>query len=69
MVYTCRLQECIMGQKVFWFLPRRVVGISQVVLVVRTFLPKQVDVRDEGLISGLVRSPGDGHGNPLCSHT
>ena len=53
------------GTKVLWFLPRHVVGISQVVLVVRTFLPKQVDVREEGLISGLGRSPGDGHGNPL----
>ena len=24
------------------------------------------DVRDLGLISGLGRSPGGGHGNPLC---
>ena len=31
----------------------------------RTRLPVQVDARDEGLIPGLGRSPGGGHGNPL----
>ena len=38
---------------------------SQVVLVVRTRLPKQADVRDTGWIPGSGRSPGGGHSNPL----
>ena len=38
---------------------------SQVVLVVRTHLPKQADVRDTGWIPGSGRSPGGGHSNPL----
>ena len=40
-------------------------GASQVVLVVRTHLPKQADVRDTGWIPGSGRSPGGGHSNPL----
>ena len=36
-------------------------------LVVKN-LPANADVRDVGLIPGLERSPGGGHGNPLqCS--
>ena len=35
------------------------------VLVVKTCLPKWVDVRDVGLIPGSVRFPGGGHGNPF----
>ena len=35
---------------------------SQVVLVVKNLL---VNARDSGLILGLGRSPGGGHGNPL----
>ena len=30
-----------------------------------THLPMQVDIRDSGLMPGLGRSPGGGHGNPL----
>ena len=40
-------------------------GTSQVVLVVK-MLPVNIgDIRDTGLIPGLGRSPGGGHGNPL----
>ena len=34
-------------------------------LVVRTYLPTQVDIRDVGSISAWGRSPGEGHGNLL----
>jgi len=33
--------------------------------VVKNLLPKTGDIRDTGLIPGLGRSPGEGHGNPL----
>ena len=35
-------------------------------LVVKNPPANKKDVRDSGLISGLGRSPGGGHGNPLC---
>ena len=38
---------------------------SQVALVVKNTLAKAGDIRDSGLIPGLGRSPGGGHGNPL----
>jgi len=41
------------------------VRVSQVVLVVRTHQPMQVDVRDTVSIPGSGRSPGGRHGNPL----
>ena len=34
-------------------------------LVVKTLPAREGDVRDLGLIPGLARSPGGGHGNPL----
>ena len=34
-------------------------------LVVKNPPANEVDVRDAGLITGLGRSPGGGHGNPL----
>ena len=34
-------------------------------LVVKNTPANEVDVRDAGLITGLGRSPGGGHGNPL----
>ena len=41
---------------------------SQVVLVVKTLPASAEDIRDKGLIPGLGRSPGGGHGNLLkCS--
>ena len=41
---------------------------SQVALVVKSLPASAGDVRDSGLIPGLGRSPGGGHGNPLqCS--
>ena len=41
---------------------------SQVVLVVKNLSANTGDMRDTGLIPGLGRSPGGGHGNPLqCS--
>ena len=38
---------------------------SQVVLVVQNLPANARDIRDAGLIPGLGRSPGGGHGNPL----
>ena len=38
---------------------------SQVALVVKNLPTSAGDIRDLGLISGLGRSPGEGHGNPL----
>ena len=40
-------------------------GASQVALVVKNLPANIGDVRDVGSISGLGRSPGGGHGNPL----
>ena len=40
-------------------------GASQVALVVKNPPVNAGDVRDAGLIPGLGRSPGVGHGNPL----
>ena len=39
--------------------------VSQVALVVKNLPAKAVDIRDMGLIPGLGRYPGEGHGNPL----
>ena len=44
--------------KYFW-------GISQVVLVMKNPPANAGDIRGVGLIPGLGRSPGGGHGNPL----
>ena len=38
---------------------------SQVALVVKNLPAHEGDARDVGLIPGLGRSPGGGHGNPL----
>ena len=38
---------------------------SQLVLVVKNLSVNAEDIRDTGLIPGLGRSPGGGHGNPL----
>ena len=38
---------------------------SKVALVVKTRPANAGDIRDKGLIPGLERSPGEGHGNPL----
>ena len=38
---------------------------SKVVLVVKNLADNAGDKRDEGLIPGLGRSPGSGHGNPF----
>ena len=40
-------------------------GASQVVTVVKNPPAKAGDTRDEGLIPGSGRSPGERHGNPL----
>ena len=40
-------------------------GASQAVLVVKNLPANVGDVRDAGLIPGLGRSAGGGHGNPL----
>ena len=41
------------------------IGASQVVLVVKNPPGNAGDIGDMGSISGLGRSPGGGHGNPL----
>ena len=41
------------------------VKASQVELVVKNLSASARDMRDAGLIPGLGRSPGAGHGNPL----
>ena len=38
---------------------------SQVAVVVKNTPTNAGDVREEGLIPGLGKSPGGGHGNPL----
>ena len=38
---------------------------SQVALVVMNLFANAGDLRDTGSVSGLGRSPGEGHGNPL----
>ena len=38
---------------------------SQVALVVKYALSNARDIRDMGSVSGLGRSPGGGHGNPI----
>ena len=50
-----------------WYLIFKVdmYGTSQVVLVVKNLSANARDIRDTGLIHGLRRSPGGGHGNPL----
>ena len=40
-------------------------GASQVALVVKNLPANAGDIRDIGLIPGLRRSPGGGHGNPF----
>ena len=40
-------------------------GASQVILVVKNLPASAGDVRDLGLIPGLQRSPGGGHGDPF----
>ena len=49
------------ANKIFLFL----FWASQVALVVKNLPANAGDVRDTGLIPGLGRSPGGGHGNPL----
>ena len=41
------------------------IGASQVVIVVKNLPANAGDVRDIGSVSGLGRSPGGEHGNPL----
>ena len=40
-------------------------GASQEALVVKNLPANAGDIRDVGSIPGSVRSPGEGHGNPL----
>ena len=40
-------------------------SMSQVALAVKNLCANAGDVRDTGLIRGMRRSPGGGHGNPL----
>ena len=47
----------------YWFIHRP--GASQVVPVVNNLPANSGDTGDPGLIPGLGRSPGGGHGNPL----
>ena len=40
-------------------------GLLRVALVIKNLPANAEDIRDVGLIPGLGRSPGEGHGNPL----
>ena len=40
-------------------------GSSQGALIIKNLPAKKEDIRDTGLIPGLGRPPGGGHGNPL----
>ena len=40
-------------------------GLPRVALVIKNLPANAGDIRDVGLIPGLGRSPGEGHGNPL----
>ena len=42
-------------------------SVPPVDLVVKNLLANAGDIRDEGLIPGLGRSPGQGHSNPVSS--
>ena len=45
--------------------PHITIGASQVALVVKNLPDNTGDIRDAGLIPGLVRALGGGHGNPV----
>ena len=47
------------------FVTKSPIKASQVVLVAKNLLANAGDIRDEGLIPGLVRSPEAANGNPL----
>ena len=42
-----------------------IAGASQVTLVVKNLPPNEGDIRNVVSVSGLGRSTGEGHGNPL----
>jgi len=52
---------------VIYILQRVTISVwaSQVALLVKNLPANAGDVRDAGLIPGMKRSPGGGHGNPL----
>ena len=60
-----KLREIVKDREASVSAVHGVTRASQVVLVVRHPLANVRDVGDVGLISGLGRSPGGGHGNPL----
>ena len=61
--FFCLVDGEVVGRW-WWGLPR-LEGASQVVLVLKNLPVNTGDLRDEGSIPGLGRSPGGGHGNPL----
>ena len=52
-------RKCYLAQ------PRPLERASHVALVIKNLPADAGDLRDGGLIPGLQRSPGGGHGNPL----
>ena len=49
-----------------YFTPTKIdIGTCQVTLVVKNLPANAGDGKDEGLIPGMVRSPGGGKGNPF----
>ena len=50
---------------VYYLFVYSVLGISQVVQEVKNLLANAGNIRDEGTIPGLGRSPGGGYGNSL----
>ena len=60
---TCTML-CAFGRRIYTSF-HRMLGASQVVLVVNNLPANAGDVRDKGSIPGSGRSPGRRHGNPL----
>ena len=50
---------------VYYLFVYSVLGASQVVQEIKNLLANAGNIRDEGSIPGLGRSPGGGYGNPL----
>ena len=63
-VRPLKITECSKELAFMWVIPIPGGWAYQVVLVVKTLSAREV-LRDMGSISGLGRTPGGGHGNPL----
>ena len=62
--YFCKEAFCWEYKRIFRS-SNKALGVSQVALVVKNQPASAGDIGDMGLIPGLGRPPGGGHGNPL----